>query len=458
MGLDPDGNPLNPTEVKYRFDPDGISGTDSGYYNVPNSGNQANSIIFDNYEMAHFRLLTDMNFLPYGRSYIEPARKLFKQYVLMEDAMLIHRIVRAPEKRIYYMNVGAIPPNEVDAFMEKTISKLKRTPYMDEKTGEYNLKYNMQNMLEDFYIPIRGNDSTTKIDNLAGLQWDGIADVEYLRDKLFAALKVPKAFMGYDENTDGKATLAAQDIRFARTIERIQRIVVSELYKIALVHLYTQGYKDEQLANFELSLTTPSIIYDQERVALMKEKMELAAQMVETNIFPTDFIYDHLFHLSEDQYDDFRDLIREDAKRKFRITQIEAEGNDPVETGQSYGTPHDLASLYGKGRMYSNPGDVPEPNDKGQYIGDRKTPLGRPKEKASKRNTQDDNFGKDRLGAKGMKRDYNDPKKSSLALESNAEFIKHQSMLKSIPKKKKLVFEQNGAESSLLDESNIKEQ
>ena len=448
----------NPTEVQYRFSPDGVSASDYGYYNVPNSGTFENAIIFDNYEMAHFRLLTNMNFLPYGRSYIEPARKLFKQYVLMEDAMLIHRIVRAPEKRIFYMNVGAIPPNEVDAFMEKTLSKLKRTPHVDEKTGEYNLRYNMQNLLEDYYIPVRGNDASTKIESANGLQWDGIADVEYLRDKLFAALKVPKAFMGYDENTDGKATLAAQDIRFARTIERIQRIVVSELYKIALVHLYTQGYKDEQLANFELSLTTPSIIYDQERVALMKEKMDLAAQMVETNIFPTDFIYDHLFHLSEDQYDDFRDLIREDAKRKFRITQIEAEGNDPVETGQSYGTPHDLASLYGKGRMYSNPGDVPEPNDKGQYIGDRKTPLGRPKEKASKRNTQDDNFGKDRLGAKGMKRDYNDPKKSSLALESNAEFIKHQSMLKSIPKKKKLVFEQNGAESSLLDESNIKEQ
>jgi len=344
----------NPNEIKFRFDPNGISASDSGYYSVPNQENNPNSIVFDNYEMAHFRLLTDMNFLPYGRSYIEPARKLFKQYVLMEDAMLIHRIVRAPEKRIFYMNVGSIPPNEVDAFMEKTLSKLKRTPHVDEKTGEYNLRYNMQNLLEDYYIPVRGNDSSTKIESANGLQWDGIEDVNYLRDKLFAALKVPKAFMGYDENTDGKATLAAQDIRFARTIERIQRILVSELYKIALVHLYTQGYRDEQLANFDLSLTTPSIIYDQERVALMKEKMDLAAQMTDTNLFPTDFIYDHLFHLSEDQYDDFRDLIREDAKRKFRIDQIEAEGNDPVETGKSYGTPHDLASLYGKGECIQN--------------------------------------------------------------------------------------------------------
>jgi len=395
-----------------------------------------------------------MNFLPYGRSYIEPARKLFKQYVLMEDAMLIHRIVRAPEKRIFYMNVGAIPPNEVDAFMEKTLSKLKRTPHVDEKTGEYNLRYNMQNLLEDYYIPVRGNDQATKIESANGLQWDGIEDVNYLRDKLFAALKVPKAFMGYDENTDGKATLAAQDIRFARTIERIQRIVVSELYKIALVHLYTQGYREEQLANFELSLTTPSIIYDQERVALMKEKMDLAAQMTDTNLFPTDFIYDHLFHLSEDQYDDFRDLIREDAKRQFRIDQIKAEGNDPVETGKSYGTPHDLASLYGKGRMYSDPNNVPDPST---Y--DEKNPLGRPKEKVSKRNTQDDNFGKDRLGAKGMKKDHDDTNKSPLTLENNSRVSQHQSMLDKIPVNgKKLVFEQNSAKESLLDETNIKEQ
>ena len=456
IGYDKDEDKMhNPSEVKFRFEPDGVSTSTYGYYNVPNSGDQASSIIFDNYEMAHFRLLSDMNFLPYGRSYIEPARKLFKQYTLMEDAMLIHRIVRAPEKRIFYMNVGAIPPNEVDAFMEKTLSKLKRTPFVDQETGEYNLKYNMQNILEDFYIPVRGNDQATKIENLNGLQWDGIQDVEYLRDKLFAALKVPKQFMGYDENADGKATLAAQDIRFARTIERIQRIVVSELYKIALVHLYTQGYRDEQLGNFELSLTNPSIIYDQERIALMKEKVDLAAQMMETKLLPTDWIYEHIFHLSEDQFDEYRDLIREDAKRQFRTAQIEAEGNDPIETGKSYGTPHDLASLYGSGRMYSDPGNVPDGYKEGT---DDKTPLGRPTEKTTKRNTQDDNFGKDRLGAAGMKKDYNETGKSALALEGNAQFLQHQSMLNSIPGKKQMVFEQDKAKSSLLDESNIKEQ
>ena len=446
LGLDSEGNPSNPLEVKYRFDPDGISGADSGYYNVPNTVNQANAMVFDNYEMAHFRLLTDMNFLPYGRSYIEPARKLFKQYVLMEDAMLIHRIVRAPEKRIYYMNVGAIPPNEVDAFMEKTISKLKRTPYMDEKTGEYNLKYNMQNMLEDFYIPIRGNDSTTKIDNLAGLQWDGISDVEYLRDKLFAALKVPKAFMGYDENTDGKATLAAQDIRFARTVERIQRIFTSELYKIALIHLYTQGYRDGDLTNFEISLSTPSIIYEQEKVALMTEKMTLAQSMLDSKLIPSDWIYENIFHFSQDQYEEYRDLINQDTKRGFRLSQIEAEGNDPLSSGKSYGTPHDLAALYGKGRMYSDPSNLPDGYD--EQTTD-KEPLGRPVENPTNRDKQEGNFGKDRLGRKGMKKDYNDTSSPLSELESNKILSKYEDMLKDIPINKNVLLSEDKVEKKI---------
>ena len=303
-------DPEHPSKVIFNYNPEGISGgSSSGYYNTPNQRSTGNTITFDNYEIAHFRLISDVNYLPYGRSYIEPARKLYKQYALMEDAMLIHRIVRAPEKRIFYINVGSIPPNEVENFMQKTISTMKRTPLMDSKTGEYNLNYNMQNIMEDFYIPVRGNDQATKIDTTKGLDYAAIEDVEYLREKLFAALKVPKAFMGYDENLSGKATLAAEDIRFGRTIDRLQRILISELYKIALVHLYAQGYRDEQMTNFELQLTTPSIIYDQEKIALMKEKVDLASQIMENKLLPTDWIYNHIFHFSEDEYEEYRDLM-----------------------------------------------------------------------------------------------------------------------------------------------------
>jgi hypothetical protein len=443
----------NPSSIRFRFDPEGVSASSYGYYDVPGNNSASTSLLFDNYEMAHFRLLTDTNFLPYGRSYLEPARKLFKQYTLMEDAMLIHRIVRAPEKRVFKINVGNIAPAEVENFMQKTISKMKRTPYIDQNTGDYNLKYNMQNLLEDFYIPVRGNDQATAIDTIGGLQYDGIQDVEYLRDKLFAALKVPKAFLGYEKDLTGKATLAAEDIRFARTIERIQRIIVSELNKIALVHLYSQGYRDENLSNFTLSLTTPSIIYDQERVALMKEKMDLAAQMMDQKLFPTDFIYDHLFHMSEDQYDEYRDLIREDSKRKFRITQIENEGNDPLETGKSYGTPHDLATLYGKERMYSQPNTVPK-----GYNTDEKKPLGRPEEKVSGRNTQDNAFGKDRIGSIGMKKDNDSSDSIKPQYKGGSPLsLKEKTMLKKMDNEKRIIFEKDENKGSLLDENQIRE-
>jgi hypothetical protein len=447
-------DPENPTAVRFRYDPDGLAADTYGYFKTPNQ-HDAKSIYFDNYEVAHFRLLTDVNFLPYGRSYIEPARKLFKQYTLMEDAMLVHRIVRAPEKRIFYMNVGGIPPAEVENFMQKAISKMKRTPYIDQQTGEYNLKYNMQNLMEDFYIPMRGNDTSTKIETLGGLQYDGITDVNYLRDKLFAALRIPKAFLGYDEKLQGKATLAAEDIRFGRTVEKLQRIMVSELYKIAFVHLYIQGYRDESLTNFELSLTTPSIIYDQERVMLLKEKMELAQSMMESQLISSDWIYDNIFHLSADEYDEMRELVKEDAKRKFRLSQIENEGNDPLETGETYGTPHDIASSYGKGRVYSRPGSVPDGYNEDE------PKMGRPEEKASNINTTNDPLGLDRLGRKAMKTDdqqgYGRDNTSPFALESTKkEFTKHKKVLDSlIPKK--MIFESERKANGLLDESQIRE-
>ena len=445
----------HPNAVRFKYSPEGIFAGGSGYYGTPNLGTFDNQpgIHFDNYEMAHFRLLTDVNYLPYGRSYLEPARRIFKQYVLMEDAMLIHRISRSPDRRIFYINVGSIPPNEVENFMQKTISTMKRTPLMDNQTGEYNLKYNQQNLLEDFYIPIRGNDTTTKIETTPGLQYDGIQDVTYLRDKLFAALKVPKAFMGYEKDLTGKATLAAEDIRFARTINRIQRIALSELYKIALVHLYSQGYTGEQLTNFELDLTTPSIIYDQEKIALLTQKVDLAQKIMDLKILPSDWIYDNIFHFSEDQYDEYRDLIVEDQKRSFRQKQISEEGNDPKVSGKSYGTPHDLASLYGKGRMYSDPENVPV-----GYGDDVK--LGRPEENPTNRNTQDSPFGKDRLGVAGMKDPDNENESggiranykggSPLALEAKQVYLKNKSLIENLFKNKSVI------EESLLDESKLK--
>ena len=285
---------------------------------------------YENYEIAHFRLLGDTNFLPYGKSMIESARRSWKQLQLMEDAMLIHRIMRAPEKRMFYIDIGNIPPNEVDNFMQKVINKMKKVPYVDQQTGDYNLKFNLQNMTEDFFLPVRGGDSGTRIESLGGMTYDGTEDIEYVKNKMMAALKVPKAFLGYEEGITGKATLAAEDIRFARTIERVQRILLSELTKIAVVHLYTQGYKDSKLVDFSLSLTNPSTIFEEERVRILSEKLNTARDMIDAKMFSKEWVYDKIFGLADDEVSEIRKHFVDDAKEFFRLESIQNEGTDPA--------------------------------------------------------------------------------------------------------------------------------
>ena len=284
----------------------------------------------ENYQIAHFRLLSDSNFLPYGKSMLEGARRVWKQLSLMEDAMLIHRIMRAPEKRIFKVDIGNIPPNEVDNHMQRIMDQMKKTPYLDQQTGDYNLKFNLQNMVEDFFLPVRGSDSGTSIDNLPGLEWTGTDDIEYLRNKMMAALKIPKAFLGYDESLSGKATLAAEDIRFARTIQRVQRIIVSELNKIAVIHLYSQGYRDESLVDFTLELTNPSTIFEKEKIDVWKSKVEVSKDMQENKFFSKKWIYENVFGLSDQDMIDLQKQLIDDAKGTYRFKQIEEEGNDPA--------------------------------------------------------------------------------------------------------------------------------
>ena len=443
----------DPTKVEFIINPDGLASSNDPYYMPKND----KVIKLDNYEVAHFRLLSDTNYLPYGRSYIEPARKIFKQLTLMEDAMLIHRIMRAPEKRTFFVNVGSIPPAEVDQFMQKTINTMKKTPYVDPKTGQYNLKFNMQNMMEDFYIPVRGGDASTRIETTKGLDYDGTNDISYLQSKLFASLKIPKAYFGYEGDLQGKATLAAEDIRFARTVERIQRILESELTKIALVHLYTQGFSGESLTNFEIKLTNPSIIFEQEKVALLKEKVDLSNQMKDSKLFPTDYIYDNIFNLSEDEYLELRDLINEDSKRLFRMSQLEAEGNDPAKSGRSYGTPHDLASMYGRRATATEkgggPGEVPSGYNE---IGPE---GGRPREKMSVYGTNKDPLGgRDRLGVDGMKGGFpSDNENVQEADNLTAKKVYHQ-IKDSIEPSKKMIFEKKVEDNTkLLDENQLKD-
>jgi len=380
-------DPENPQNVQFMLTPQG----DSNRHTGKNKETQT----FENYEVAHFRLLSDSNYVPYGKSMLEGGRKVWKQVTLMEDAMLIHRIMRAPEKRVFKLDIGNIPPAEVDNYMQQVINKMKKAPVIDEKTGDYNLRYNIQNLTEDFFLPVRGGDSGTSIDSLSGLSYDAVDDIEYLKNRLLASLRVPKAFLGYEEGLGSKATLAAEDVRFARTIERIQRIVVSELTKIAVVHLYSQGFRDQELVNFDLGLTNPSTIYEQEKIELWNNKTSLAESMVRDGLVSSEWIYKNIFNFTDDQIKENDEQIIFDYKNKFRRQQIEAEGNDPAKSGESQGTPSDMA-MGRTGHELDDEGG----SEKGGQPG-----AGRPKE-ANKYSKDSGVRGRDPLGAHDKKMAY----------------------------------------------------
>jgi 5-methylcytosine-specific restriction endonuclease McrA len=293
--------------------------------------------VLERYQMSHFRLLSDSNFIPYGKSVIEGARRVWKQLSLLEDAMMIHRVVRAPERRIYYTDIGGIAPAEVDNHMQRLMDKMRKVPYVDERTGEYNLKFNLQNMLDDLFIPVRGGDSGTKIDTLPGMEWTGIDDIDYLKNKMFAALKMPKAFLTFDESTGGKANLSQEDLRFARTIQRIQKIIGSELENIGIIHLYAQGYRDESLIDFKVELTNSSTIFEKEKLEIWSDKTALATDMIDNKIYNREWIYKNVFKMSDDDIEKVTKGLVEDAKQKFRLESIETEGDDPAKPFKKIG-------------------------------------------------------------------------------------------------------------------------
>ena len=385
----------------------------------------------ENYEVAHFRVLSDTNFLPYGRSMLENGRKIFKQLTLMEDAMLIHRIMRAPEKRVFKIDVGNIPPREVEQFMQRIINKMKKTPVIDQNTGEYNLKYNVESVTEDYFLPVRGGDSGTEIDTLPGLSNnDQIDDIEYLRNKLMASLRIPKAFLGYEEGlSGGKATLAAEDVRFARTIERLQKIIVSELTKIGIVHLYSQGFDDSDLIDFSLELQNPSMIHEQEKLELMTQQVEVAERAIDTKLFSRKWLYDNIFDFSDEEKADLFNGIVEDTKQKFRLESIENEGQDPADQPPPSEDEEDI-----------DDGDMARPGDWG---GSKKDPF-------KDKDTMKDRYGHESL--KDVDRSFGKRKfkgKSPLATSKASTLVAREGILDQLkekfPKKK----------TPLLSEDNI---
>lgn len=283
--------------------------------------------ILENWEITHMRLLGNDMFLPYGSSLIEAARRIWRQMILIEDAMLVYRVVRAPERRVFYIDVGAAPVDEIPRYLEEAKKTLRSNQVIDREKGRVDLRYNPLSVDEDYFIPTRGAETGTKIETLAGGQnAAAVEDVQYIQKKLFAALKVPKAYLGYDEMLSSKATLAQEDIRFSRTINVIQRTIIAELNKLAMIHLFAHGYEGEELLRFTLRLSNPSTIAQQQKLELYKSRFDIATAAPE-GMLSKSYIRREILGLTDEQ-------IKEIDEERYldKISDAEIEAAKPEES------------------------------------------------------------------------------------------------------------------------------
>jgi len=305
-------DPTNPNYVQYYW-----------------SGDSQPGVTFENWQLAHFRVLGNDKYVPYGTSVLEPSRRIWRQLTLLEDAMMAYRIVRSPERRVFYIDVGNIPAEDVEQYIEQVKTQMKRNQIVDGDTGRVDLRYNAMSIDEDYYIPVRAGNSS-RIETLAGGSFTGdIEDVQYLRDKLFSALKVPKAYLAQSDAMEDKTTLAQKDIRFARTIQRLQRVVIAEVEKICIVHLFTLGYRNADLTNFKLTLNNPSKIAELQELEHLRSRFEIAGAATE-GYFSKRWIYKNIFKLDDDEIERMQFEQYTDSKHAASIEAMGTAAGEAV--------------------------------------------------------------------------------------------------------------------------------
>lgn len=287
--------------------------------------------------VAHFRLDGNDLFKPYGTSFIEAARRPWRQLVLLEDAMMVYRITRAPERRVYYLDMMGIPPENVDEVVNEFNKTIKKHKIVDED-GKIDLRFGAAMTLEeDLIIPVRGGDTATRIDTLPGGQnASDIDDIEFIRKNLFSALGIPKAFLTFDEDVGAKSVLTQEDIRFARTVARIQEAIINELLKIAIIHLYLKGVRGDDLVNFEIRMTNPSTVAELQKTELWRARMELV-QAAGEGVFDTTFIYKNFLHLTDEAIDLIRKGQIQDKIFQSKLMQIEMSSGGGMGMGLGMG-------------------------------------------------------------------------------------------------------------------------
>lgn len=268
--------------------------------------------------MAHFRLLGDDKYLPYGSSILNKIRKTWRSLILAEDAMLSYRILRAGDKRVFRVDVGNMGDADVFPYVEKFAKAFKRKPVVNPNNANIDYRFNMVGNDEDIFLPVRNGNNGTLVDTLEGSNnTDKIQDIEYLRDLLFTGLGIPKPFLGYQQSAGDGKNVTQLDMRFSKKVNRIQQALISELTSMAMIHLYMLGLEDE-FDDFNLSLTPPSTQADIMKIELMQSKVQLYNDMVlpaDNGIAATSHSYAKEYIFGWSQADIIADLEKQFMER-----------------------------------------------------------------------------------------------------------------------------------------------
>lgn len=312
----------------------------------------------ENWQVSHFRILGNDRFNPYGTSILESARRIWRQYIMMLDAMLIYRLVRSPERRVFYVDVGNMAANDIPNHVQTVMATIRGNMAVDKETGRMDERFNSTDVLEDYVIPVRGANSGTKIDTLSGgTHQTATEDIQIIESQLFSALGVPKAYLGYDEMLSSKATLAQEDIRFSRSIQIIQKIIIAELNNIAILHLYAKGFDGEDLIDFDLRLSNPSSVALQQKLDLWKSKIDIiaAVDQIETKFLPMEWLYKEIMKFTDGEIANLRDKLKKDKEFAVELEAI----TSPRPSGENTVDPFDSTSYQQLGGTQMTP---PVPN------------------------------------------------------------------------------------------------
>ena len=314
---------------------------------------------YRNFQMAHFRLLNDSFFLPYGVSALHKARRAWRMWSMMEDAMLLYRLDKSIERRVFKIYVGGIDDDDVEGYVQQIANNFKRTPIIDPETGQIDLRKNFMDVSTDFFIPVRTENASNPIETLSGAQnQTAMDDINYMQNKIFAALRVPKTFLNFQEAQGKGQNLGIMDIRFARMINRIQQFVITELNKIAMIHLYLVGMEDE-ISNFTISMNNPSNQIEQQEIDNLTKRAALAAQLladpgIGMPIFSLHKVLKDVMKLSDAE---ILDMVNEIRLEKAMAAELAATQNIIKKTGvfdktdRIYG---DFDAMYGDGTVDQN--------------------------------------------------------------------------------------------------------